>query len=80
MAVPINVPFPPLMLVGLLRILPRALGERWRAWSEDRALLAIALAAALLSGFGSLAVHAGAVLVLFACIVIPRGEKRLTRP
>ncbi|HPB22566.1 MAG TPA: hypothetical protein PLL48_09580 [Novosphingobium sp.] len=72
--------FPPLMLVGLLRILPRALGERWRAWSEDRALLAIALAAALLSGFGSLAVHAGAVLVLFACIVIPRGEKRLTRP
>lgn len=72
--------FPPLMLVGLLRILPRALGERWRAWSEDRALLAAGLAAALLSGFGSLAVHLAAVLALLAGIVVPRGEKRITRP
>lgn len=71
--------FPPLMLVGLLRLLPRALGGRWRAWSEDRALLGAGLAAALLSGFGGLAVHVAAVLVLMAGIIIPRGEKRITR-
>lgn len=72
--------FPPLMLVGLLRILPRALGGNWQAWLEDRALLACAIAAALLSGYGSLAIHIAAVLVLVAGIVIPRGEKQLTRP
>lgn len=72
--------FPALMLVGLLRLLPRALGERWRSWAEDRALLAMGLAAALLSGFGWLAVHVAAIAVLLAGIVVPRGEKRITRP
>ena len=72
--------FPPLMLVGLLRILPRALGGQWRAWMEDRALLGCAIAAALLSGCGSLAIHIAAVLVLMAGIIMPRGEKQLTRP
>lgn len=72
--------FAPLVLVGLLRILPRALGERWRAWCEDRALLALGLGAALLSGFGGLAVHVAGVLALVAGIVVPRGEKRITRP
>ena len=72
--------FPPLMLVALLRMLPRVLEGRWTAWLGDRALLALALAAAVAAGGGSIATHAGALLAAFAGIALPGLTKRLTRP
>lgn len=72
--------FPALMLVALLRILPRSLGPRAAAWLEDRALLALGLAAAILAGLGSAAIHLGAVAAALAGILLPPLASRLTRP
>jgi hypothetical protein len=72
--------FPALMLVALLRILPRSLGPRATAWLEDRALLALGLAAAILAGLGSAAIHLGAVAAALAGILLPPLASRLTRP
>lgn len=72
--------FPPLMLVALLRILPRVVEGRWTAWLGDRALLALVLAGAVAGGVGSFATHAGAVVAALAGIALPGLTKRLTRP
>lgn len=72
--------FPALMLVGLLRILPRGLGPHWGAWLEDRAVLAAVLALAVVADLGQAAVHLGAALLVLAGIVLPRGGNQLTRP
>lgn len=72
--------FPAIMLVALLRILPRSLGPRAGAWLEDRALLALSLAAAILAGVGSQAVHLGAIAAALAGILLPGFASRLTRP
>lgn len=72
--------FPAFMLVAVLRILPRTTGPGLAAWFEDRALLAVALAAALLAGVGSEAVHFAAVVAALAGIVLPALPTRLTRP
>lgn len=72
--------FPAAMLVALLRILPRSLGPRWAAWLDDRAVLALLLAAAMLTGVGREAVLGLATLLAITGIVLPSGEFRLTRP
>lgn len=72
--------FPAFMLVALLRILPRSLGPRAAAWLEDRALLALGLAAALVAGQGSEAIHLAAVAAALAGILLPGLSSRLTRP
>lgn len=72
--------FPALMLVSLLRLVPRALGSRWTALLEDRALLAVLLGAAALLGEASLVIHVAAVIVALAGILLPRAEIRLTSP
>lgn len=72
--------FPPFMLVALLRILPRLMAPRWAGWLGDRALLAIAVGAAILAGVGSAAVHIGASAAALAGILLPLGQSRLTRP
>jgi hypothetical protein len=72
--------FPAFMLVALLRILPRILGPRAGAWLEDRALLALGLAAAILAGMGSEAIHLAAAGAALAGIVLPSLATRLTRP
>lgn len=72
--------FPPLVFVGLLRLVPRALGGRWSTWLEDRALACIVLAFACAFGVAAKLVPGLAVLLLAAGILLPRGELRLTRP
>lgn len=72
--------FPPLMLVALLRLLPAAVRHEWTTWAEDRALLALLLAAGILAGVGSATIHLAAVAVALAAIVLSRGAIRLTRP
>lgn len=72
--------FPPLMLVCLLRILPRLVAPRWRSWLGDRGLLASGLAIAIGSGFGNGAIQIAASLSALAGILIPSGKSRLTRP
>lgn len=70
--------FPPLMLVALLRILPRVVQQPWTAWFEDRALLAALIGLALLAGLGAPVVY-GLALSLAACgILWPQAATRLT--
>ncbi len=71
--------FPGVMLVALLRILPRTLGLRWGAWLDDRALLAALLAGAIIAGLSDEAVRALAIGLALAGILVPRGESELTR-
>lgn len=72
--------FPSFMLVALLRIVPRLMPGRWSAWLEDRALLALGLAAVVATGAGAEAIHAGAVLAALAGIALSGLASRLTRP
>jgi hypothetical protein len=72
--------FPAFMLVALLRILPRSLGPRAAAWLEDRALLALGLAAAIVVGLGNHAIILAAVVAALAGILLPGLSSRLTRP
>lgn len=72
--------FAPVVLVGLLRLLPRALAGRWQAWLEDRSLLAALLAGSALAGVTQPAVQLAVLLLLLAGIALPRGGSSLTRP
>lgn len=72
--------FPALMLIALLRILPRALDARWTAWCEDRTLLTLIVGLALLAGLAGPVVHGLAVALALAGTLVPRGGARLTTP
>lgn len=72
--------FPAFMLIAMLRILPRSLGARAAPWLEDRGVLAIGLAAAVLSGMGSEIVHFAAAIAALAGIAVPALASRITRP
>lgn len=75
---PLDRLFPPLMLLALLRIVPRLLSQTWTAWLEDRALLAILIGLGLLAGAGAPMVY-GLAIALAACgILWPQGAGRLT--
>ena len=70
--------FAPLMLIALLRIVPRVLQSRWTYWLEDRALLALLVGLALLAGLAGPVVY-GLTLSLAACgILWPQATARLT--
>ncbi len=71
--------FPPFMLVALLRILPRLVAPRWAAWFADRSVLALVIAAAMIAGVGSAAIHVLAALAALAGVLLPLGQSRLTR-
>lgn len=71
--------FPPLVLIGLLRLLPRTLDGRWGAWFADRALVALFLSLTILAGVGAGAIYLACVLLLMLGILLPRAEQRLTR-
>lgn len=71
--------FPPLMLVVLLRILPKLVAPRWAAWFGDRALLALGIGTAVAFGAGSAAVHISAAIAGLAGIAASYGPSRLTR-
>lgn len=72
--------FAPIMLIALLRIVPRATGGRWSAWLEDRSLLAVFLVASMLAGVTGEAIQLAALSLAIAGIAVPRGELRITRP
>ena len=75
---PLAALFAPVMLIALLRIVPRVLRQGWTAWLEDRALLAIIIGLASLAGLAAPVVY-GLALVLAACgILWPQGGSRLT--
>lgn len=71
--------FPPFMLIAILRILPRLVGPRWSAWLNDRMLLALVLAAAVLTGKGAEAVHFAAALAALVGMALPAMQTRITR-
>ena len=71
--------FAPVMLICILRMLPRFFSARWIALVEDRALLALVLAIA--AGFGRLSTVVPIVAVILGIIGIasPVRASRLTR-
>lgn len=72
--------FAPIVLIALLRIVPRATGGRWSAWLEDRSLLVVLLVSSMLAGVTGEAIQLAALLLAIAGIAVPRGELRITRP
>ncbi len=64
--------FPPMMLLALLRILPRAVEGVWTMWLHDRMLLTLMLAAASFGGVLWQAVLLMAVALALTGIVLPR--------
>jgi hypothetical protein len=75
---PVAALFAPVMLIALLRIVPRVLRQGWTAWLEDRALLAIVIGLAGLAGLAAPVAY-GLALALAACgILWPQGAARLT--
>ena len=71
--------FAPVMLLALLRIVPRLLPARLTPWFEDRAVVALVLGGAMLAGFGTGVVQLFAVLLALVGILVPIGQSRLTR-
>lgn len=70
--------FAPLILMALLRIVPRVTQAPWTYWLEDRAFLALVIVLALLAGLAAPVVY-GLALLLAACgILWPTGAARLT--
>lgn len=72
--------YPPLVLIGLLRLVPRTLSGRWTAWLQDRMLLAAVLAVSVAAGSAHAMVYAAGIMMLVAGIALPSAESRLTRP
>jgi len=70
---------PPVMLTGLLRLLPAVFDRKWMVWLEDRALLAILLALFSALGVLGLGVAVLAVALLATGIALSGHSARLTR-
>lgn len=70
--------FPPVMLLALLRIVPRVLRQGWTAWLQDRALVAILIGLGLLAGLGAPLIYGLATLLAACGIMWPQGPARLT--
>ena len=76
--------FGPVMLLCVLRLLPRIFAGRWISWTADRAVLAALLAVASTAALLIPAVHGFAAVLALAGIAMPlnragSGESRLTR-
>jgi len=70
--------FAPLMLLGLIRLVPVLLTGRKAAWMEDRALLALVLGALSLLGLLRSGVAVLAVALLLGGIIMAGRQNRLT--
>lgn len=71
--------FPPLMLLGLLRILPRSLALRHVEWLEDRLVLVVVLAIAAGAELLLPIIQLLALIAVAAGILLPRLPRILTR-
>jgi hypothetical protein len=74
-----DIAFPPIVLLGLLRILPRSLALRRVGWLEDRLLLTVLLAFAAGAEILLPAMRFLAIGALAAGILLPRMPRILTR-
>lgn len=74
-----HIAFPPLVLVGLFRILPRSLALRHVDWLEDRLVLAILLAISAGADLLLPIIQLLALIALTAGILLPRLPRILTR-
>jgi hypothetical protein len=72
--------FPPVMLVGLLRVVSRTLSTRWAVLLRDRLILALVLAIAVAAGSLNSLVYIAGILLLIVGIAWPAADSRLTRP
>jgi hypothetical protein len=71
--------FPAVMLVALVRIVPRAVDTRWGRWIEDRSLLSLLLTTSAIAGVAGVTIAAlAAALALFG-VIWPERPARLTR-
>ncbi len=70
--------FAPVILILLLRLVPRVSDRRWTAWTVDRALLALLLALAAGLGVAIGAVKLVALALALTAIAIPGGRSRIT--
>jgi hypothetical protein len=61
--------FAPLMLVGLLRMVPRLFARRTARWLHDRALVALLLALATLAGMTVPAVELMSLLLIAGALI-----------
>jgi hypothetical protein len=66
--------FPALMMVVLLRLVPRAIRAPWTAWLKDRALLAIAMGLAVIAGVADSLVPGMALVLALLGIAWPRNR------
>ncbi|MCZ8170326.1 MAG: hypothetical protein O9272_01155 [Brevundimonas sp.] len=72
--------FPALMLIGLLRILPRTFPDKWTAWLEDRALLTLVVGLAMIAGLAGPVVYGLALALAAVGIFAPGTSPRITPP
>jgi hypothetical protein len=72
--------FAPVMLLGLMRLVPRLLVGARAAWAQDRALVALVLAGGALAGWLDGAIAALAVAYLAAGLHALRSPLQLTPP
>ncbi len=71
--------FAPLILLSLVRLLPRLAERAWAAWLADRFLLAWSLALAAGAGLLTQAVPVLAAALALLAILLPAGLMRITR-
>ena len=71
--------FAPVVLIGLLRLLPRAFPGGWSDWAEDRLVLVVVLVVLALGRVLTAGVPGLVLLLLIAGLAMPRGGERLTR-
>ena len=70
--------FAPVMLLCLVRLIPRITDRAWAAWLADRSLLALALAIAAGAGQLTQALPALAAALGLIAVAWPAGRMRLT--
>ncbi|MDE1915576.1 MAG: hypothetical protein KGJ57_11120 [Sphingomonadales bacterium] len=70
--------FAPLVLLGLMRLVPRLLSGKRAAWMEDRAIIAVLLAAGSLAGWMDEAILVLVAAYLAAGLQAVRGPLQLT--
>ncbi|MCK9541853.1 MAG: hypothetical protein M0R03_07470 [Novosphingobium sp.] len=71
--------FPPVVLIGLLRLLPLSMPRGWAAWLEDRTLLVLLLAALGAAGVLRTGIPGLAVALVVAGLALGGGIARITR-
>jgi len=71
--------FAPLMLIAVIRLLPRAMEAPWLAAVVDRFALTILLSAAALAGYQHHAVYVLALGLAMLGVLLPREPTKLTR-